>query len=474
MPSLVVQFTDTHVKVALCKRGEVIQHGEKELPSEMSKYGEVLKGALTDIKQKSAIVLLPPEKVYTVQAKARGISHLKEILSSLIPEEIEDLKFFTKILGKTEDKQKEYGVIAVSRTVLKGYMDACKEAGLRVRRVTAPSLILASQVGKGTFVVGDPPSPAHHALTVIRDSWPIDELIFPPDVSNDDVRKEARALLEEYDVKKATTFDDLFGNIAKKDPSHAECGVVHLHSRQSLNLLKKEVKNPYISLAFAVAAGMALGGGLYYSAENTALKILYQYVPRFAIEESRAPSLEGIPQGPFAKDVFCGTEDEPLFTDMDVDDPYCSAIVWAQRTGVVGGYADGTFRPDNTVNRVEFLKIALEAAGVDTSSATEPSGFEDLDSDGWYIDYVRYAKEEGIVEGYEDGTFRPVQDVTVAEALKMGYETLGIETTDVEDGAWYARYLNHALENDVLFEELDPSAGMSRRDTVWVMWKLRT
>ena len=77
----------------------------------------------------------------------------------------------------------------------------------------------------------------------------------------------------------------------------------------------------------------------------------------------------------------------------------------------------------------------------------------------------------GIVEGYSDGSFRPEQTVNVAEALKMVYEILEIETVE-NPSEWYQRYMDHALAQNVFFSPLSPEEGMTRKDVVWIVWRL--
>lgn len=167
-------------------------------------------------------------------------------------------------------------------------------------------------------------------------------------------------------------------------------------------------------------------------------------------------------------------DDTVVFPDVPSTYSHAPAIVWAKESGVVQGYPDGLFRPRRSVNRAEFLKILLESQEIDLSQEQARTGFPDIDEDAWYAPYVRYAKRTGIIEGYPDGLFRPDQTVNTAEALKMAYLTLGIETIDI-GGEWYQRYQVHAEYNDVLFEaQMRMDLGLAREDTVWVMWKLIT
>lgn len=171
----------------------------------------------------------------------------------------------------------------------------------------------------------------------------------------------------------------------------------------------------------------------------------------------------------------CSTnESAALFTDVVQTHPYIDAIQWGKTTNVLSGYPDGTFQPDKSVNRAELLKIILAAKGIDVASSNSQSGFSDVDESAWYAPYIRYAKEQGVVQGYPDGSFRPNQTVNFAEALKMAYLIFNIDTP-AANGEWYAPFLNHARTNSVLFSSsADVASGMARKDVVWIAFKLTT
>jgi len=163
---------------------------------------------------------------------------------------------------------------------------------------------------------------------------------------------------------------------------------------------------------------------------------------------------------------------DQLFIDISASHNYFSAIKWGKDSGVLSGYSDGSFMPDKIVNRAEFLKIVLASKKIDTSNSTQVTGFHDVDEQAWYAPYVRYAKQFGIVQGYPDGSFKPDQAVNFVEALKMAYATLEVPTIDAE-GEWYQRYLQHAKNNSILYSNaVNVDEGMSRKDVVWIIWKL--
>jgi len=144
--------------------------------------------------------------------------------------------------------------------------------------------------------------------------------------------------------------------------------------------------------------------------------------------------------------------------------------------GIISGYSDGSFKPKNTVNRAELAKILVGASGATPTVDTYHDCFSDVTTE-WFAPYVCYAKEQGWVSGYPDGSFRPEQTVSKVEAIKMvitsqGYTvTTGTEADafqDVDTSAWYAPYIQTALEKGLLEEEgltsLKPTAGMTREN----------
>ncbi len=146
------------------------------------------------------------------------------------------------------------------------------------------------------------------------------------------------------------------------------------------------------------------------------------------------------------------------FSDVPDSHSYHHAIVSLKDRGIVSG-TNGRFYPDNNVSRVELLKMVFLAGNIATDG-TPGSSFSDVDVGAWYAPYVATAKARGIVGGYEDGTFRPNNPVTRAEALKIIIGTLapgmssgmGVSApfADIEIGAWYAQYAEFADKKDLM------------------------
>lgn len=106
------------------------------------------------------------------------------------------------------------------------------------------------------------------------------------------------------------------------------------------------------------------------------------------------------------------------FTDVPEYHPYEAAITELYCRGIINGYSDETFRPGNSVNRAEFLKMMYEAGG-DSIDSNIDLPFPDVPENEWYAKYVKVAYENGIIDGYPDGTFKPENTINFAEASKM-------------------------------------------------------
>lgn len=118
--------------------------------------------------------------------------------------------------------------------------------------------------------------------------------------------------------------------------------------------------------------------------------------------------------------------------------------------GAVSGNPDGTFAAARTLNRAEFLKIALLAAGEDIDDTG--ACFPDTPADAWFTDYICTAKNLGAVEGNPDGLFHPERAVNYAEAVKMLVELYDYDLPEPAPNvrwAWYTPYLLAAGEHKV-------------------------
>lgn len=147
--------------------------------------------------------------------------------------------------------------------------------------------------------------------------------------------------------------------------------------------------------------------------------------------------------------------------DVSSDHPYYEAVDYLLTHDIINGYNDGSIKPDQEITRAELLKIFVEGA-IGTPETFEYNRcFNDVVILEWYTRYVCYAKAEGWVEGYEDGSFKPADYIDKAETITMLLRTQGlhapgpwfVDTDPFDDVAietWYGPSVWYAKENALI------------------------
>ena len=110
------------------------------------------------------------------------------------------------------------------------------------------------------------------------------------------------------------------------------------------------------------------------------------------------------------------------YTDVSSADWFNNAVSTLSRMGILGGYEDGSFRPNATITRAEFAKIAVSFFEYEDIGAKNI--FTDVAEGSWYENFVAAAAEIGLIEGYEGNVFRPDESITRAEACTIINRTL--------------------------------------------------
>ena len=160
------------------------------------------------------------------------------------------------------------------------------------------------------------------------------------------------------------------------------------------------------------------------------------------------------------------------FLDISSSYVYFDSINYLKNRGVINGYPDGTFRPNNTLKRSELAKIVVISSQI--PAVGERSCFPDLDPTQWYAEYVCAAKSAGLVQGYVDGTFKPSRDISRAEAIKIVAEAEDFDLnqefsekfSDALQSDWFYRYVNSAKSLGVLpfSSVLEPGRFITRAE----------
>lgn len=111
------------------------------------------------------------------------------------------------------------------------------------------------------------------------------------------------------------------------------------------------------------------------------------------------------------------------YTDVASTDWYNNAISTLSNMGIISGDPSGAFRPDDSITRAEFTKIAV--GFFDKAGDYVDGTYDDVSSSDWYADFIDAAVDLGLIEGYPDGTIRPEATITRAEACTIVNRTLG-------------------------------------------------
>jgi len=126
--------------------------------------------------------------------------------------------------------------------------------------------------------------------------------------------------------------------------------------------------------------------------------------------------------------------------------------------GVISGKRMGEYEPNGSLTRAELTKISVNSFGIETPASVSQNPFKDVDQNLWYSPYITVARDNNIVSGYSDGTFRPNEFISRVEALKIILETSGLNLSvefpvyfvDSVVGSWYEKYVNFAHTNGLI------------------------
>lgn len=111
------------------------------------------------------------------------------------------------------------------------------------------------------------------------------------------------------------------------------------------------------------------------------------------------------------------------FSDLSPGDVFFDTVQFLTQKGVIRGYEDGSFRPMQDLSRAEAVKILLATEGIIPAAVEQGVAPMFLDTTGWERPWVEEAARRGIVQGYEDGMFRPHVPLSRAEAAKVIVES---------------------------------------------------
>ncbi|MCK9478131.1 MAG: S-layer homology domain-containing protein [Firmicutes bacterium] len=152
------------------------------------------------------------------------------------------------------------------------------------------------------------------------------------------------------------------------------------------------------------------------------------------------------------------TSTAATYSDVKETSNYYQAVSLLSALGLLKGYEDGDFRPEGEITRAEFAAVVVRALGQEETSQSSQGAtqFVDVANDFWGSGYINVATNFGIINGYGDGNFGPDDKVTYEQAVKMvvcalGYEPLALgKVGNDPDAVWPGGYLAAAAELNIV------------------------
>ncbi len=178
-----------------------------------------------------------------------------------------------------------------------------------------------------------------------------------------------------------------------------------------------------------------------------------------------------------------------IFSDVSDENPFYSAVSFLKKKEIMNGYPDGTAQLEKPISRVEVLKLIFNGVDQKLEDGLDVK-FNDTSKHAWYSDYLATGYAQGIVEGYPDGSFKPSQSVSRVEFLKMllvagnksGTMNLDLDPVvkdlpfnDIDTLAWYAPYVQYMSQHNLYPDtssRFNPSAPVTRGEVAEVIYRL--
>lgn len=166
----------------------------------------------------------------------------------------------------------------------------------------------------------------------------------------------------------------------------------------------------------------------------------------------------------------------PFFTDVKEGNALYPEIKDLHEQGKINGFKDGTFRPQESVTRGQAAKMIADLLELNTTSPKAPN-LKDVKQDKWYYGAIAALVEAKIMGGFTDGTFRPDQTLTraeasrlIGEAFKLSNEGNTVAFSDVKKEKWYYTYVQSLVHNKVTAGKtattFAPDANVTRGELV--------
>ena len=171
-----------------------------------------------------------------------------------------------------------------------------------------------------------------------------------------------------------------------------------------------------------------------------------------------------------------------MFSDLNPSADYYQPIVELYNQNVISGNADGTFKPNQAITRADAAKMLALALELNTTNPTNPL-FSDVPRSNQYYRYIAALADEGIINGYSDKTFKPNEPITrgqMAKIITLGYK-FGVSTKlnhgfkDVTSKNAYAYFIQTLVDLKITKGKtpvsFDPFSTVTRGQMATFIWR---
>ncbi len=161
------------------------------------------------------------------------------------------------------------------------------------------------------------------------------------------------------------------------------------------------------------------------------------------------------------------------FKDLKSTDYAYKEIMYLVDKGVVSGYSDGTFKPNNSVKRGEFAKFLVYGKGLQSQATSTTNAFTDL-KNHWSNKVVNVAVKKGYINGVGNKKFAPENNISGAQVAAMVVRVKGLESKAkaVKGKNWYDGYVKVAKDNNLLYKNFDANKNATRAQCAEIIYKL--
>lgn len=151
------------------------------------------------------------------------------------------------------------------------------------------------------------------------------------------------------------------------------------------------------------------------------------------------------------------------FPDVSAQAEYAAAVRCLSATGILVGFENGEFRPDETITRAQAAAIICRLKGVaGQAEEMHDMPFTDVPQDHWAAGYITVAEALEIISGYGNGTFGPEDTLTYAQMLSILINAWGYADMAKYSGGWPEGYLAVAREYGLIGSNVNGDAPCPR------------